>query len=433
MNEKRVLQDIVPNDRRTIRNISINRLNIKPKNAIEIKKIDKTDKIERIVNPKKKKALGTLFTFIIIFLGVAIIAVASSLLYLKAVVTVIPKTAELDINGTFTANKDAKFPDLAYEIIIASSSIEQSVSATDGPMVETKASGTVTLYNEQSIQQTLITGTRLSNSPGVIYRTVSAIIIPKARIVDGRTIPGSVSVKVIADQAGSSYNNVWNDSVLNIVAFKGTDRYNTVYAKMKTDILGGFKGNKKNISAEIEKATVDSIKEALKAELVEKIKSKISTDRIMFPNAYSVEYSVSDPIRKDANYALISVKATIYGIVFKKNSFLKIIAEKDINKFPSSEYDTKGLDEINFSIINQKDFSPRQGGPLNFIVKGKVIITGQFNQEELKDKLKGMRLSNSLTIFSSYPAIDNAYSRITPFWMRSYPNLIKDISIELKH
>ncbi len=452
MNEKRIVQDIVPNNRRTIRNLSITkRAGIKI-NKIQEEELPKKvpvideDIVDEIVNinngsnkdnpikeTKKRRIIGTLFTFLIIFLGVAIIAAASSLLYLKAVVTVIPKTAEINTNGTFTANRDAKFPDLAYEIITATSSIEQSVLASDGPMIETKASGMVNIYNEQSAQQTLIAGTRLSNSPGIIYRTVSAIVIPKSRTVDGRLVPGSISVKVIADQSGSDYNSRLNDSVLNIVAFKGTTRYSTVYAKMKTDIIGGFKGNKKNVPDDIKKATVDNMKESLKTKLSEEIKSKVLTDRIMFSDAYIIEYDTPEPSRKDAEHAFISTTATIYGIVFKKNVLIKVIADKDINNFPTTEYDIDGLDSISFSIINQKDFSPRIASPLNFIVKGKVKITGKLNQEELKDKLKGIKLNESPSVFRDYPSIDNAYSRITPFWMRSFPNTSKDITIEVKH
>ncbi|HEY4478440.1 MAG TPA: hypothetical protein VI775_01210 [Candidatus Paceibacterota bacterium] len=464
MNEKRVVQDIVPGNKRTIRNLSIGmrKVNIdkrKPDILVtgdmsetpdtldtseiieqesDIKKNDIVPSFEEIEysqksDKKKKRLWGTLITFAIIFVGVAIIAAATSLLYLKAVVSIIPKTTEININGTFTANKDAKFPDLPYEIIIDTNTMSQSIPASDGPTVETKAGGTVTIYNTQSSSQTLVAGTRLSNVPGIVYRTVSAIVIPASRSVGGIPTPGSISMKVIADQAGNEYNVELNNNILNIVAFKGGAKYDKVYAKMKTDISGGFKGNKKIIGADIEKATTDNIKELLKVDLMEKIKSSVTYDKVMFTDAYTIEYSPIDIIRKDANSADLSIKATIYGIVFKKDSFVKFIAEKDINKFPSSDYNISGLDDVDFTIINQKDFSPRDGGPVNFTVKGQITLTGEFNQEELKEELKGMKLSESSNIFSRYEAIDNAYSRITPFWMRSFPSVTKDIAIEIKH
>ncbi len=460
MNEKRVVQDIVPGKKRTIRNLSVDdtpppRPRSKKLEKIDnIEKTDKTDRISRVRvveddieevdnriieerlhrgSTRKKRVWGTLLTFLIIFVGVAIIATAASLLYLKAVITVVPKVADIDVSGTFTAMKDAKFPDLSYEVIIATSSTEQSVPATSGPAINTKASGTLYLYNEQTNAQTLLTGTRIASIPSIVYRTVSTAVIPKATTVNGKLIPGSISVKIVADQAGSNYNAKITDSIFNILAFKGTDRYGKVYGKMKTDIVGGFKGNKEIIPKDIEKTAIDSMKDSLKTKLLDQVKRTIKSDHIFFPNAYNIEYNVLDPVKKDDNYANLTVVATMYAMNFKNTSFVKFVADKDMNKFPSTEYDIQGLDKLSFSIINQKDFSLKSGTPVNFILKGRLVLTGKFNQEDLKNKLKGIKLTESPTVFGEYKAIDNAYSRISPFWMRSYPNSIKDITIEIKH
>src|SRR3989344_8999889 len=158
MNEKRVVQDIVPGNKRTIRNLSADRIKTNRRKLEreereteekgEVGSMNNTENLEKR-QTKKKKIIRTLLAFAVIFIGIFIIATASSLLYLKAVVTIIPKTVKIDINGTFTANKDAKFPDLAYEVKIATSSMRQTVSDTDGPIVENKDSGFVYVYNEQ--------------------------------------------------------------------------------------------------------------------------------------------------------------------------------------------------------------------------------------------------------------------------------------------
>ncbi len=451
MNEKRVVQDIVPGKKRTIRNISVDDT---PPPKPKPKKIDRTERISRVKvverdieeldnqiieqkihrgETRKKRVFSTLLTFIIIFVGVAIIITAASLLYLKAVVTVVPRVADIDVGGTFTATRDAKFPDLSYEVAIATSSTHQTVPSTTGPAINTKANGTLYIYNEQSTSQTLLAGTRIANIPSIVYRTVSTVVIPKANIVNGKSVSGVASVKVVADQAGSNYNAKITDSIFNVLAFKGTDRYNKVYGKMKTDIVGGFKGNKEIIPKDIEKTAVDSMKDSLKTKLLEQIKTSIKSDHVFFSNAYNIEYTVMDPVKKDSGYADLTVIATIYAMNFKNNSFVKFVADKDISKFPATEYDIQGLDKLSFSIINQKDFSLKTGTPVNFILKGRIVLTGKFNQDDLKNKLKGIKLTDSPTVFSEYKAIDNAYSRISPFWMRSYPNSTKDITIEIKH
>lgn len=434
MNEKRVVQDIVSNDKRTIRNIPLNRVDRlgKPPVSPKIPEIKDYPKPKKTGSFGKSKLAGALITFIIVFVGVSIIALASSLFYLKAVVTIIPKTANLDINGTFTANKGAKSPDLAYTVFVASSSESQSVPASEGPEINTKATGSVYLVNEQKTVQKIVAGTRLSNTPGIIYRTTASVSIPSMKAVNGKDVPGTIEVKVVADKAGEEYNMTYNDNILRMLGFQGSSKYDIVYAKMKTDITGGFSGNKKIIAPDVMTAAVSSMKSSLKSNLQEKAKTLVPSGYISFGDAYDIVYDTVTPQTSDSSRANLSVKASIYVIAFNKDDLIRYIAKKDIDKFPSADYNIVGLDTLSFSIVNQKDFSAQKASPLIFMLKGQAKLVGKFSTDALKDELKGIKLENSSTVFAHYQAIGNASARLTPFWMRSFPNSVKDISIEIK-
>ena len=420
---KNIVQDVIPSnvgrENRTIRRVPV-RPRIVP------------GRIYQQVPPRaprrRSRFSGIIVSFLIIFAGIVVIAVALSLLYSKASVTITPKVANFDVKGTFTAKKEVGSA-LMYEVITVSDSAQQTISATDGPLIQTKAKGTAFLYNEQKVQQKIVAGTRLSNSSGLVYRTTTTITIPAMG-----SAKGSVSVGIIADQAGAQYNMTLNvaDTNLKVVAYKGGEKYAVVYGKLKTDLVGGFSGVKKIISPAAQKAAVETLEESLKDKLVAKAEKLVSKDQIFYDNAYTIEYETTEPASSDKNTAVISVKGNIYGVVFKKDSLLKSVAGKELEKFASPSYRVDKMEDLTFSIINAKDFSPKKGTSLIFSLKGPIIIVGTFSEEALKNELKGTYLKESNVIFARYPAISNAYALITPFWMRSFPNSAEKIKLEMK-
>lgn len=421
--DRKVVQDIVPSYRRSV-------------TAIPLKRISSNRPVRLPPLKKKRRIPSVLITFIVVFVGITIIAVALSLLYSKAVVTITHKVAHFDISGTFTAKKDSdvassSLPSLSYQAIMSTESMTQTIPAVDGPLINTKSKGTITLYNEQSIQQKILAGTRISNTDALIYRTSATIVIPAKK--SGSVSPGSVIVAILADQAGAEYNMTLNgDSVFKVVAYKGGPKYATVYGKLKTDISGGFSGNKKVISPEVKKATIQTLKDALATKLFDEAKIKVPKDSILYDKAYTIEYETPEPISKGPQNAEITVKGTLYGAAFKRTSFIKSIAVKALDKFPAPVYDIRGMEDLKFTLINTKDFSAKKGTPLIFTLKGPITLTATFSETGLIDELKGTHLNDSNTIFAHYPAIANAYALITPFWMRSFPNSPNNIRIEIK-
>lgn len=444
--DRKIVQDIVPSNRRTIRNIAPRRLSVEEEDGVEevpIRRTPASSSIARsqarltpppprrplkISPPGKRRFPSILLTFLIIFISIAVIAVALSLLYSKAAVTITPKTANIDINGTFTA-KSIGDGGLIYETITVTSTVNQIVPATDGPTISIKAKGTATLYNEQPAQQKLVAGTRLSNVDGEVYRTTATIVIPAAK----PGAPGKIDAVILADQAGAEYNMpLTGPTDFKIVAYKGTPKYETVYAKLKTAVTGGFAGTKKTIAPEVQKVAVTSLKESLTTKLLAEVKKKISKESVLFTGAYTIEYETPEPVSKSAENAEISVRGTISAAAFKKTTLLKSIAAKELDKFPAPTYDIRGIENLKFTLINSKDFSPRKATPLIFSLKGPVTLVGTFSDIALKNELKGTYLKDSNTIFARYPSIANAYALITPFWMRSFPNSADKIILEIK-
>ncbi len=438
---KKVVQDIVPSQKRTIRNITIKHeeeVAVKPQRRRVVEEPEISENVEPIFTkkPKHTKPVSKaryLITFGIIFVSIAVIAIALSLSYSKATVTITPKTADFDISGTFTAKKGTTVAstDIQYESITVSDKLVESIPATKGPLIQTKAKGTVVIYNNHSATaQTLVAGTRLSTTDGLIYRTSTTVSVPGKK-----TTPGSISVAVVADQVGEKYNvNVADlKGDFKLPGYKGTTKYDTFYARIKTNITGGFSGNKMVIDDTQKKAKIVAMQGLLSEQLVAKLHDNVPKDYILYDTAFNVEFETPEPVFKDAENAEITVKGVAYGAIFKSNSLVKYIASREIKKFPSDTYNISGDKELAFKISNVKDFSIKKGTPMIFTLKGPVSITGTFDESKLKNELKGLKVQESSAVFAKYPSIANAYTLITPFWMRTFPDTPEKILIEYKH
>lgn len=451
MAPKKVVQDIVPGERKTIRNIPVRVVSDTP---VAVKKprsrpVVKTEVFQGIEEdevvppPPLERSMRrggssagkkTLITFIIILICCAIVGVALSFMYSKAVVTITPKITELSVNGTFTAHKESTSSTLIYEVVNVSGVDHETVEAKAGPLIQSKAKGTLTLYNNYgTTPQKIIAGTRVSDDEGHIYRTSTTVTIPGKKVVSGKTVPGSVSVIITADVAGDSYNALASESDdYTIVAYKGTPKYEGFYGRLKTNLTGGFSGSKMTVAPEAEKSAIETGKEKLKADLLIQLKNAVPEGYVLYDSAYLESFTPSASSMKSSTTADIAINGSLNGIIFKKDILVKNIAGKEIQKFPSDTYEVKGIEDLQFTILNGKDISIKKGTPVIFTLKGSSSIVGTFSESELKEKLRGIGLNESNKVFAQYGAISNAYALLTPFWMRHFPNTVERIILEYK-
>jgi hypothetical protein len=453
MPSKKVVQDIIPSARRSIRLVPLNRaeqdeeiideVELKETKRVRTTKarpMDEQEEIKKTTNPKKVKSGRSGFSKILIFLiilgCVAIIALAISLLYSKAIVTVTPEKLDLNVNGNFIAKKDVGTDDsLGYQIITISDQLSRTIPATDGPLIQTKAKGAVTLYNAfSSTTQRIVAGTRLSSNDGLVYKTATSVTIPAKKIVQGKVVFGSVAVSVVADQAGANYNMKPLDlkGDFKFIGYKGTPKYDGFFGRLKTDITGGFSGKKKIISPGLQQATIAELQKEIEAKLLARVTASIPNDYIMFNKSNTIEYQDLATSTEIKDMAEISLKGTMYGIIFNSKSLINFIAKREIQDRRLTEYKIEGLKSLVFKTINDKDFSPKKGNTLSFSLSGPLKVIGVISENELKSKLVGIKVKEIDTVIKDNPSVKHATVLLTPFWMRSFPASVDNITIEYK-
>ncbi len=360
---------------------------------------------------------------------VGVIGYYGSIYYSQATFIVVPKVIPVSVNSTYVAQSTGN--DLTYEVITVKKSATTTVSSTNGPVTNTKATGKITLYNSYGTQSIrLIAGTRLSNG-GLIYRLNSSVVIPGYTKPSGTVVPGKISTTVSADQPGQQYNvEDISSADFKIVAYVGSPKYSTVTAKAITPIVGGFSGVKKVISPSTLSSSTSNLKAQLTESLLTEVKAMIPSGYIMYGKNYTTSFSSPVIGGTDPKTANISMEGTINAIAIPKTKLVETLAgSQTISLFGPFTYTSPGLEELDVTITNIKDFSPSKKNSLVLKAKGDMKIVGTIPVEDLKKKLSGLSLSATQDVFKSYSAIiESGSGELAPPWA-NIPNDLEKIKV----
>lgn len=385
--------------------------------------------------PPRRRGRKWLIATLILIAIIGVAGYFASVNYSKASFTIIPKVIPVNINGTYVAQGAAQSSGLSYEVITVQASSTMSVAATNGPQTSTKATGKIVIYNYSNAQPVrLIAGTRFSNDIGNVYRLSSSLVVPAFTNPSGTVIPGKIAVSIVADQPGQNYNFTMAESPeMKIVAYKGSTKYDTIYAKPTTNIAGGFLGVKKIVSPTTLASSTASLKAKLTSNLLDNVKALIPAGYIMYDNGYATVFSTADVSGGSASTADISLHGTMYGIVFPKNRLTESFAgTQSTSLFGSFDYVPQGIEDVQVTITNLKDFSAQKKGSLVLKAKGNIKLVGTVPVEDIKKKLSGLTLASTQDIFKLYsPVIESGSGELAPPWAK-IPADLSRITVEVQ-
>jgi hypothetical protein len=461
----RRVQDIIPADRRSIREISVPsrtpaRATTRSKKTVDVVEVGeeevpviKTSKIPESKIPDKASITGESelsinriavpprrmpvtppsidnsrrwkfgkwpIITIVIILAIVLAGYFASAYYSQATFTIVPKVVPVTINSTYVAQGSSQNNGLFYEVITLNGSATTTVASTNGPLTNTKATGKVTLYNYNSTQSVrLIAGTRLSGDSKLLYRLSSSIVIPGYTKSGANIVPGKINANIVADQPGQNYNIPADPSIeLKIVAYAGSAKHSTIYSKTISAVSGGFSGVKKNVSAAAMASSTTGLKSEITNSLLEQAKLAIPAGYIMYDKSFVTVFGSPVIGGTASTTATVSLQGTMYAIAFPESKLIEAFAgAQTVALFDSFAYTAPGLKDLNVSITNIKDFSPTKKGALVLSAKGDIKLVGTVPVDEIRKKLAGIPLSSTQEIFKSYsPVIQSGEGELAPPW-----------------
>lgn len=341
-----------------------------------------------------------------------------------------PRQAITNINGSFEANVAPADSGLEFSVMKLEETQDREVPAMGQKKVEVKASGVVTITNNYSSSpQALVVNTRLETKNGLIFRLANSVTVPGQTKKGTTIIPGSISVKVVADQVGSSYNV--GDTTFKIVGFKGTTKYDKFTVQSKTAIGGGKTGMISVIKDEDQAEALKILEKELKDKVAKKAKSQIPKDFMFFDDGVITKFSNEVKESGSSTKAIISAKVTMTAILFNTKNISEYFAAK---QFPDENIDgvkISNLTTLNFALSDKEQFAVDKTSKIKFNLSGKANLVWPINTIDLKQKLLGSSIRKKDQIFANYPAIYRAEAVVRPPWVLSFPNQADKINIKL--
>jgi hypothetical protein len=373
--------------------------------------------------------------FFVIFIGFALL-VAALVGYLAlptAEIIIFPKTEKVNFDLIVVGSKDiSRIDESLNRIPLQEIKIERTKSksflATGEKQLNEKARGVITVYNEYSSSpQTLVATTRFESPEGKIFRITKNIVVPGAKVEEGKIVPSSIDVEVVADQPGAEYNI--GPTNFTIPGFKGTAKYAGFYGKSQAPMSGGSTEKIKIVSADDIKKAEDSLAKELKDEVKQTLQEQIPTDLKLIEGGLKEEITKISTVEEgtQADRFTIEMKATVRALLFSEEDLrnlvdLNLASQISENKRPLSQtqqihWDEPVIDwskeEITLSLHIQED------------------IAWQIDVQTLKKDLAGLKEIEVRKYLANRMEIERAKVTFWPFWVKRIPSQEKRIKIEV--
>ena len=394
-----------------------------------------TDQDEKIpvVNGQKRGRTHVIIGFAIVALIIGG-ALTISIMTGGATVTIHPKMREMNVNAEFTAYTEKKPGELSYEILTLDAGGERQVKASGQSTTTKQATGEIEISKATPGTQRLIKNTRFQTDSGLIFRVQESVIIPGAgKDASGKLVPGSIRAQVFADEAGDKYN-VPAGTKFSVPGFKeggDTELFNAISAANGQAFIDGFSGQKFVIN-DAELATAkQSLELELRNSLLEKVKAERPADFTTFDSAIAITYTELPPTQYGDNLVTLKEQATLQVPLFKNTDFAAFIAKAVITGYEDEPVRIDNLQNLTFAYTDATTSRSNIANlaSLTFKITGVPKLVWTFDGEKMKTELLGKEKTAFNSVLKGYTGIERGEVEVRPFWKRSFPTNIKDITI----
>lgn len=370
--------------------------------------------------------------------GISVIAMFLTVLYLtmgNAQIIIKPRPYPLDFSLKVSASDkfekvDPELKRIPGQLFSTQKKIEETFQATGERDVVQKARGRVVVYNEYgTTPQVLIATTRFESEGGLIFRTLQTITVPGTKVQNGKIIPGTIEVEVIADKAGDTYNI--EPSRFSIPAFKekgDNDRYQKFYAMSQEKMKGGIVGKSKVVTEQDYVNAKKKVEERVIAEIKKEFENQSAGLKVLNMSEPSVKEIVSTAqIDEAIDKFTLTAEAGLETVGFREEDLNQLIADH-----VSGVNNLMILPEKLKIVFDKVEFDPTDK-TLNF----EILITGpaysNINKEKIMTDLIGKNENQIKDYIKSMTDIVSARVILSPFWVRKVPANQTKIKFEVQY
>ncbi|MDO8577481.1 MAG: hypothetical protein Q7R55_01270 [Candidatus Wildermuthbacteria bacterium] len=329
----------------------------------------------------------------------------------RANVTVTPVSRDIVLEEMFSAEPGAassvEKKTIPGTLLMQEQSGTKLFSSTGKENKETKAQGTIRVFNNQAKTQILIAQTRFISEEGKLFRSTSRITIEPEGFTD---------VAVLAAEAGSSYNI--ESSNFSLPGLLGSAIYTLVYGKSSQPMAGG---GETEVSV-VTEADLRSAEESFTKELLGNAKDQL------YKSAVAPMTVINESLREEVIKASSSVEAgapisqfhvtgkvRVKALAFNQEelqSLAKEVIALLVQKEEKLQEQTLKVEQksATFASITQKAL-------LELEIQAKVYQ--DIDREKLRSSLLGKSKAEVQQFLLDYSQIEKFEFAFFPFWKQT--------------
>lgn len=311
------------------------------------------------------------------------------------------------------------------ELLEARANLSLPFSAAATEAVAARATGKLTVWNAyRSASQALVLGTRFESPDKKIFRIDRSVVVPGAKVENGKIVPSSIEVTVVADEAGETFN-LPPSSGWRIPGFAGSPRYEGFYAEAKEGMKGGFTGERAKPSAAELTAARAQLAEALDRALESQFLILLSDRFKALPGSrrFTLLSENITPDADDAHIFHLFGEAAMQQIVFEEPTLREALVEKAKRTLPGD----LAVRDFSFTLgTTTVDFGK---GRMTFTAQGKGVFTEPFDADAFRTGILGAREEALKATVFALPGVEAATVSLSPFFVYSVPENPKKVHV----
>lgn len=377
----------------------------------------------------KTVAAGILCASFILLAVIVYLTTGSARVVITPTTTPVKTQLTVQASDVFSS-VDENFNKIPGQLFQVTKTATQEATASGKRDLASKARGTLTVSNGySSTPQALVATTRFASADGLIFRTLQTVTVPGSTVKNGAPVPGTVTVQVIADKPGPSYNI--GSGKFTIPAFKergDLDRYGKFTASSVAAMSGGASGP----SSVVTQADYDAAKDAAVKAVQQQIKDAFAqqaTGMTILDGLVAAVGDVTSTARPDDAATTFSVTATgtLKTVAFRQSDLFKLVAAALLKK----DRLTVLPDKLGLS-YGDITFKPDLG-----VLLFTASITGTgyapLDRQAITNDIKGKDSGQVQAYFKDRAGVASATVTLSPFWVRSVPANPAKITLDIRY
>lgn len=339
-------------------------------------------------------------------------------------ITLVRQRVAWDYRGSYSVERRAG----TAQIFSAERNLTLTFPASGTKEVSRQARGTLIIYNAYSSDpQPLVAQTRFQTADGKVFRLAKSIVVPAAKITEGKIQPSTIEAEAIADKAGAEYN-IGPVPYLSVPGFRGTPKYQGFYGEIRTPFSGGFVGTLSvPTSGDITKAKKEVVAK-LEAALVGVVATEIPADFKMLEG--SREFRVRrETVTEEADAAgnfSVTTEGVMRAIAFRETAVVAAMKEKMRKELGETR------EFLDYTLEYAEPRTNFDTGSLSFTLAFKSSVVQPIDEANIQARIRGMHEEDLRAALLAVPGLERADIAFSLFWVRRVPKNQNRITIDIK-